>query len=142
VRDLMFKGLRTFKEFHGAGEGIATNILSDRLTRLEAAGILSSRPDPADSRRRLYGLTGKGADLAPVLVELVLWSAKHEDTDAPRAVVHEMRTRRSRVIARFQRSWKGAGQDPPGDPRCTELLPSHAGRPGAVGPLGDRLRRT
>lgn len=106
VRDLMFKGLRTFKEFQGAGEGVASNILSDRLGRLERGGILSKARDPADSRRVLYGLTRKGADLAPVLVELVLWSAKYEETEAPPAVVHEMQTRRAHVVARLQRDWK------------------------------------
>lgn len=101
----MFKGLRTFKEFQEAGEGVATNILSDRLSRLEDAGILTKEPDPADARRVLYGLTPKGADLAPVMVELVLWSAKYEQTEAPPAVVREMRTRRARVVARLQREW-------------------------------------
>ena len=85
VRDVMFKARRTFKEFQAAGEGVASNILSDRLGRLEAAGILASEPDPADARRVLYGLTPKGADLAPVLVEIILWSARHEETDAPPA---------------------------------------------------------
>jgi DNA-binding HxlR family transcriptional regulator len=109
VRDLMFKGLRTFKEFQAAGEGVATNILSDRLTRLEEAGILSQSRDPADARRVLYGLTRKGADLAPILVELVLWSARYEETDAPPAMVHQMRTRRPHVIARLRRDWQREG---------------------------------
>jgi DNA-binding HxlR family transcriptional regulator len=102
VRDLLFKGLRTFKEFQGAGEGMATNILSDRLARLEAAGILRKDRDPSDARRVLYGLTTKGADLAPILVEIVLWSAKYEKTDAPPAEVRAMRARRAQVLARVQ----------------------------------------
>jgi DNA-binding HxlR family transcriptional regulator len=105
VRDLMFKGLRRFKEFQAAGEGIATNILSDRLVRLEDAGILTRSRDPADSRRVRYGLTRKGADLAPILVELVLWSARYEETEAPPKIVREMRTRRPKVIARLQKDW-------------------------------------
>lgn len=108
VRDLMFKGLRTFKEFQGAGEGVASNILADRLRRLEEAAILTKTGDPHDSRRVLYGLTPKGADLAPILVELVLWSARYEQTEAPAAVVEEMRTHRARVITRLQGSWKRA----------------------------------
>jgi DNA-binding HxlR family transcriptional regulator len=105
VRDLMFKGLRTFKEFQAAGESIATNILSDRLARLEGAGILTRSRDPADSRRVRYRLTRKGGDLAPILVELVLWSAQYENTEAPPEIVREMRTRRRRVIARLQKEW-------------------------------------
>ncbi|HEX2210307.1 MAG TPA: helix-turn-helix domain-containing protein [Longimicrobium sp.] len=105
VRDLMFKGFRTFNEFANAGEGIATNILSDRLARLEAAGILTRGRDPGDARRHLYRLTEKGMDLAPALVEIVLWSARYERTDAPEAVVHEMRTNRERFLARVRESW-------------------------------------
>ncbi len=106
VRDVMFKARRTFREFQDAGEGMASNILADRLGRLEQAGILSSEPDPTDARRVLYGLTPKGADLAPVLVELVLWSARHEETDAPPAVVRAMRTQREQVIADIRAQWR------------------------------------
>lgn len=106
VRDVMFKARRTFREFQDAGEGMASNILADRLGRLEQAGILSSEPDPTDARRVLYGLTPKGADLAPVLVELVLWSARHEETDAPPAVVRAMRTQREQVIADIRAHWR------------------------------------
>ncbi len=106
VRDVMFKARRTFKEFQAAGEGVASNILSDRLGRLEAAGILASEPDPADARRVLYGLTPKGADLAPVLVEIILWSARHEETDAPPAVVRAMRADREQVVADIRNQWR------------------------------------
>lgn len=99
VRDLMFKGLRTFKEFAAAGEGVATNVLADRLERLEAAGIVRRGDDPADARRVVYGLTDKGFALAPVLVEMVLWAAAHEDTDAPPATVRAMRRDRAAFIA-------------------------------------------
>lgn len=99
VRDLMFKGLSTFNEFAAAGEGIASNVLSERLARLEAAEILEKRPDPADGRRSRYRLTEKGADLAPVLVEMVLWSARHEKTEAPAGTVRAMRSNREDFIA-------------------------------------------
>jgi len=105
VRDLMFKGLRTFNEFLGAGEGIATNILSDRLQRLEEAGIITSMADPDDARRFLYRLTKKGIDLAPALVELVLWSARYEETDAPPAVIRQMRRDRRRFLAATRKRW-------------------------------------
>ncbi len=98
VRDLMFKGVRTFSGFQHAGEGIATNILSERLARLEAAGIVTRREDPVDRRRAIYELTPKGVDLAPVLLELVLWSARHETTDAPPATVRAMKRDRAAFI--------------------------------------------
>lgn len=99
VRDLMFKGRRTFNEFLASGEGIATNILTERLRRLEDAGIVEKRPDPDDRRRSLYALTRKGVALAPVLVELVVWSATYGDTEAPPAVVRRMRNDRERFLA-------------------------------------------
>lgn len=83
VRDLMFKGLNTFNAFLNAGEGIATNVLTDRLARLEAAGMIEKTRDTKDARRYVYRLTSKGADLAPVLVQIVLWSARNTETDVP-----------------------------------------------------------
>lgn len=99
----MFKGLRTFNEFLRAGEGIASNILADRLARLEAAEIIEKMSDPSDRRRFLYRLTRKGIDLAPLLVELVLWSARYEPTDAPEAVVRAMKKDRRRFLADLER---------------------------------------
>lgn len=106
VRDLMFKGLHTFNAFLAAGEGIASNILADRLARLEAAGIVTRSPDPQDARRTLYRLTEKGIDLAPALVELVLWSGRWEETDTPPATAREMRLHRDRFVADVRRQWK------------------------------------
>ena len=103
VRDLMFKGFSTYREFASAGEGIATNILADRLDRLERAGIIHRQQDPDDGRRVTYGLTPKGWDLAPMLVELVIWAARHEETDAPVATVRKMKANRARFIADLRR---------------------------------------
>lgn len=106
VRDLMFKGLRTFREFSLSDEGIASNVLADRLARLERAGILAKAPDPSDRRRLLYRLTAKGIDLAPVLIEVVLWTARHENTAAPEATVREMRNRRTRFLRQIRQRWR------------------------------------
>jgi DNA-binding HxlR family transcriptional regulator len=80
LRDMMLRGFRSFKEFLTSYEGIATNILSDRLKRLIAYGIITTQEDPSDGRKLIYVLTPKGLDLAPVLTEMVLWAAKHEET--------------------------------------------------------------
>lgn len=106
VRDLMFKDKRTYNEFLQGGEGIASNILADRLRRLEAASIVDKRTDPSDARRYLYSLSSKGIDLAPVLVELILWSARHETTDAPAAVLRAMRSDRKAFIAGVRERWR------------------------------------
>ncbi len=99
VRDLMFKGRHTFADLLAGGEGIASNILADRLARLERAGVLSKTRSPTDARRFIYRLTDKGIDLVPTLVELVLWSAAHEKTAAPEAELRLMRDRAAFVPA-------------------------------------------
>lgn len=105
VRDLMFKGAKTFNDFAAAGEGIATNILADRLARLESHGIVSKDADPDDARRYIYRLTRKGLDLAPVLVELVIWSATYANTEAPPEVVRAMQTDREGFLAQVRSNW-------------------------------------
>ncbi|MEO7654311.1 MAG: helix-turn-helix domain-containing protein [Sphingomicrobium sp.] len=70
-----FNGLQHFEEFQG-GLGIARNILSDRLARLVAGGILERSNDPGDRRRFIYALTTKGEALLPVVVALRQWGAE------------------------------------------------------------------
>jgi len=82
VRDLMFKGKHYYKEFLEAEEGIATNILADKLSGLEDAEIISKTVDPEHKSKQIYKLTKKGIDLVPVLVEIILWSAKHDSQTA------------------------------------------------------------
>jgi DNA-binding HxlR family transcriptional regulator len=78
VRDLLFAGLQSYKDFLGGEEGIATNILADRLASLQEAGLITSVRDPEDGRKLVYRLTAKGFDLAPALLELGRWAVKHE----------------------------------------------------------------
>jgi len=78
VRDLVFAGLRTYKDFASGEEGIATNILADRLASLQASGLVTSERDPEDGRKLVYRLTAKGFDLAPALLELGRWAVKYE----------------------------------------------------------------
>jgi DNA-binding HxlR family transcriptional regulator len=78
VRDLLFAGLQTYKDFLSGEEGIATNILADRLASLQASGLITSERDPEDGRKLVYRLTAKGFELAPALLELGRWAAKHE----------------------------------------------------------------
>ena len=65
-------GLQHFEEFQ-AGLGIARNILSDRLARLVAGGILERTPDASDKRKVVYSLTPKGEGLLPALLALRQW---------------------------------------------------------------------
>lgn len=105
VRDLMVRGFRTFKEFQESGEGIATNILADRLRKLGTGGIITAEAADRDARRVNYRLTEKGIDLAPVLLELLIWGARHEPTGAPCEVIEQMAQNRQWVLAEARRRW-------------------------------------
>jgi DNA-binding HxlR family transcriptional regulator len=104
IRDMMLRGFRTFKEFMECYEGIATNILADRLGKLVAHGILTTETDPSDRRKVVYSLTAKGIDLAPVLTEMVLWAAAHEDT-GNQALVRQMREDKENFLAGVRDRW-------------------------------------
>lgn len=79
IRDLVFEGKKFYKEFLASKEGIATNILSDRLKKLEHFGIITSQVYENQRTQKLYALTEKGKDLIPILVEMIVWSSKHKD---------------------------------------------------------------
>src|SRR5437879_9304023 len=112
IRDLMLRGVRTYKEFLGSDEGIATNILADRLQKLEACGIISPQQDPTDRRNLNYRLTKKGIDLAPVLTEFVLWAARYEGTGAPPALIRKMQQNREQFLAEVRQCWRDGGCKP------------------------------
>ena len=107
IRDMMLRGFRTYKELMECYEGIATNILADRLRRLTANGIVTAAPDPRDGRKLIYRLTAKGIDLAPVLTEMVLWAAAHEDT-GNQALVQLMRADKKGFLAGVRERWERA----------------------------------
>ena len=112
VRDMMVRGYRTFKEFQEAGEGIATNILADRLKKLEETGILTAEPEEDDRRKINYRLTEKGIDLAPVLLELLIWATRHEETGASCDVIDDMEKNRVKILAETRRRWRERDSTP------------------------------
>lgn len=77
VRDLLFLGKRLYGEVMQSPEGITSNILADRLKRLEEAGLLKRRPYQQNPVRYEYRLTPKGIELFPVLKEMIRWGNKH-----------------------------------------------------------------
>jgi len=104
IRDMMLLGARTYKTLMECYEGIATNILADRLRKLAAYGIITMQPDPTDGRKVIYLLTRKGIDLAPVLTEMVLWAAAHEDT-GNQALVRQMRADKEKFLDGVRQRW-------------------------------------
>jgi DNA-binding HxlR family transcriptional regulator len=105
LRDMMLRGFHSYNQFLESYEGIATNILADRLKRLIAHGIITTREDPSDGRKFLYVLTDKGIDLAPVLAEMVLWAARHEKTDN-QALVRQMQKDKQGFVAGVQQRYR------------------------------------
>ena len=77
IRDL-FLGRSRFKEFMASPEGIPTNILTDRLQKLNEHGLIEKKPISDGAKRHAYALTQKGKDLGPILQAMVDWSLKHE----------------------------------------------------------------
>jgi DNA-binding HxlR family transcriptional regulator len=106
IRDLLFTDHRRFGDFAGADEGIATNVLAERLERLECEGLIRREPDPADGRKFVYGLTPKGLDLAPLIVEMVIWAARYEKTAAPPDLVRSMERDREKFLHGLRTRWE------------------------------------
>lgn len=107
IRDMMLRGSKTYKEFMASYEGIATNILADRLRRLVDYGIITTQADPSDGRKLNYFLTAKGIDLAPVLAEMVLWAAAHEET-GNQSLVREIKQDKEQLIRQIRQRWRKA----------------------------------
>lgn len=74
VKQMLIEDKRTFKDFVESDEAVATNILSAKLKCLENHGLISKTKHPTNKKTNLYFLTEKGLSLAPLIVELALWS--------------------------------------------------------------------
>lgn len=93
IRDMMFRGFTRFQDFLESGEGISTNILSDRLSRFEAQKIVSRQKDPDNGRQILYELTDEGKDLLPVMLAIIGWAEKHDaETNVSNEFAERIRT--------------------------------------------------
>lgn len=78
IRDIMFGGRRHFRELISRSEeGIATNVLADRLKRLLQVGLLSRRDNPAHRQKAIYSLTEAAIELVPLLVQMGAWGRRH-----------------------------------------------------------------
>ncbi len=99
IRDMVFDRKRFYKDFLNSKEGIATNILSDRLKKLEQHGFITSRVYPEMKTKKEYLLTKKGKDTIPVLIEIIVWSAKYEnDLALPLVFLEKAKKDRSALI--------------------------------------------
>ena len=123
LRDIALRGKSRYREFLDSGEGISTNILADRLARLERDGLISKSDDPDDKRQVRYFPTRKAMDLLPVVLAMARWSA----TYYPRTVSQNPFVKRMKadegglvkeILSRFEES---------------QTMDSASKEPGAVG---------
>lgn len=104
LRDLIIAGKRRFAELQASPEGIASNVLADRLRELAAQDIVVRERDPQDGRQVLYRPTAKGLALLPILVEMIRWGATYDpQTAAPAAFVDRIARDRAGVIDEIRR---------------------------------------
>jgi DNA-binding HxlR family transcriptional regulator len=91
LRDIMFGGHRTFRVLLTESlEGIATNILTDRLKRLTEHGLLSRSEDPRHRQRVVYSLTEKAIDLVPLMAVMGSWGLRHTPASTELAIRAQM----------------------------------------------------
>jgi DNA-binding HxlR family transcriptional regulator len=101
VRDLMLKGRTSYGDFLHAEEGIATNVLADRLVRLQEDGVIERRGTE-------YRLTPKGIDLLPILLDIIAWSARYDaKTAADRRFVRRLRQDRAGLESEIRKRLGG-----------------------------------
>lgn len=102
LRDLLLNAHRRYGELLASPEGIATNVLADRLRRLEKRGLVSKARDARDSRQFIYTPTEAAIALVPMLLELITWSARNGGVQVPGQLVSQFEENRERCIAETQ----------------------------------------
>ncbi|WP_018627261.1 winged helix-turn-helix transcriptional regulator [Niabella aurantiaca] len=108
IRDVMLRGKCSYSEFLQSEEKIATNILTNRLSVLEGAQILSKEVSPVNRSKYIYRLTRKGADLLPVIIELMDWGARYDARCPRRELGKKIKKDKTAVIQEYTERLKKA----------------------------------
>lgn len=99
IRDLMFKGKKYYSEFLNSDEKISTNILANRLEKLEIDGLITKVIDNENNSKKIYALTQKGIALLPMLLEMIAWSAKYDNkTETPAEFIYKLEGEKESLI--------------------------------------------
>ena len=128
IRDIMFGNRRHFRELQAASEeGIASNILADRLKRLQASGLVTRADDPSHKQKAIYSLTEQAIQLVPLLVQMGAWGRRHLP------VTRELSVRAQLLEEGGPELWSDF---------MDELRTVHLGAPAKAGtvPVSERLR--
>ena len=102
LRDMVFAGKSTYGQFLQSAEKIATNVLADRLAHLEAQGLLTKAVAADKKSKFTYRLTEKGLDTVPIIVELLLWGARHGSTVVAPGLLGELQAGKDAAVAKYQ----------------------------------------
>jgi DNA-binding HxlR family transcriptional regulator len=106
IRDVMLRGKMSYSEFLNSEEGIATNILVSRLTILEKEEILVREVAPANKSKYIYSLTQKGADLMPIIIELMDWGAKYNKNCPRKELGQKIKKDKAAVVRELSEALK------------------------------------
>ncbi len=112
VKQMLLEDKRTFKDFLESEEAIASNILSSRLKMLEEFKIIRKEKLPDNKKTNLYRLSEKGLGLAPVIIELALWSGEHVREFHPGIEMDSRLTHRSKkafvqqLVENYKAKWE------------------------------------
>ena len=102
LRDLMLRSRQRYGELLDGDEGIATNVLAERLKRLEHRRLITKRRDPADARQFIYLPTELAVSLVPMLVEMIVWGIRTGDKGAGSDFLERFETERDKLIHDLQ----------------------------------------
>lgn len=103
LRDLLLRSRSRFRELLACEEGIATNVLTDRLKRLEQKGLIRKEQDTDDARQFVYRPTPLAVSVVPMLIEMTIWGARNSgDVKVDRELLRRFDTDRDRLIADLQ----------------------------------------
>ncbi|WP_118974827.1 winged helix-turn-helix transcriptional regulator [Taibaiella koreensis] len=101
IRDIMLRGKVSYGEFLESEEKIATNILANRLSVLEAEGILTKQVSPHNKSKYCYSLTPKGVDLLPIVIEIMDWGARYHKQCPRRELGKRIKKEKAMVIREY-----------------------------------------
>lgn len=148
LRDMMFGGRRHFRELlTKSQEGIASNVLADRLRTLVDAGILVKGDDPSHKQKALYSLTAKGIELLPVLAQMSSWGLKHQSVTPELGIRAELLDKGGPALiedfmAELRAEHLGEARPEPAGPSVRDRLQAAyeavAERTSALGPMTGR----
>jgi DNA-binding HxlR family transcriptional regulator len=107
LRDMFMNGKRYYGEFLESPEHVASNILADRLKRLEEARVITKNHDPENQKKYVYELTQKGVDLLPLMLEAITWGSKYlSGNTAPKEFLRRLKKDREAVTHEILESLK------------------------------------